>query len=171
MDLPGNIPLYTRLGRTEIPNAQDQDPPPEKSDLLTKVLGAKHPRARRRRKPSGQYNCHGLTFANRRTGIYDRDSVVRILNEDGYRRIDPSEVRPGDLAVYHDGGQIDHTGIVLDLIKGANELADTFLPLVISKWGSASEYVHLANDCPYDFATVAYFTDRLKSDDDTQRIR
>src|SRR5260370_1084878 len=43
------------------------------------------------------YNCHGLTFASRRTTIWRADEVRKILAHDGYQRIDPKEILPGDI--------------------------------------------------------------------------
>jgi hypothetical protein len=46
------------------------------------------------------YNCHGLTFASRRTRIYD---VQQVLAEDAYEHIPLNEVEPGDVIVYFYG--------------------------------------------------------------------
>src|SRR5689334_256822 len=47
-----------------------------------------------------RYNCHGLTFASRRTGIHDDGEINRILKEDGYKPIQAEHVLPGDCILY-----------------------------------------------------------------------
>jgi len=159
VDLPGSIPLYTRR-RREIPNAQDQDLPRLARQRVVDGYRKKYPLVRLRRPPCGQYNCHGLTFANRRTGIHDPDAVSTILADDGFREIRLSDVQCGDLVVYLDGGEISHTGVVLEVKEGVP--ADSMLRAVkiISKWGNAAEYVHMATDGPYSGHVVTYWTDR-----------
>ena len=41
--------------------------PPDKSAAVIETHTRQYPLARLRRRPSGQYNCHGLTLANRRS--------------------------------------------------------------------------------------------------------
>jgi len=107
-----------------------------------------------RSEPTARYNCHGLTFAGRRTAIHKSTAVQQALHEDGYVAIDPSEVLPGDIIMYYeDGGDIEHSGIVL------KQPREEFLriPLVVSKWGKHRELIHWANQSPYSFANVKYF--------------
>src|ERR1700761_7362541 len=40
-----------------------------------------------RNSPTDCYNCHGMTFASRRTGIYDTNEIIKILKEDNYVEI------------------------------------------------------------------------------------
>jgi hypothetical protein len=91
------------------------------------------------------YNCNGLTFASRRTQIWDPREIVRILREDGYEECSPAEVLPGDTVIYY-GAQNDpiHSGIVVGTT--APPLAT---PMVCSKWANLSEVIHPLNNCPY----------------------
>ena len=115
-----------------------------------------------RRPPTGQYNCHGLTFANRRTGIYHPASVAEILEDDGYRQIKASEVCLGDVVVYYDGRQIAHTGIVVR-IEREEGLIGGQATWIMSKWGQAGEYIHPVNLGPYSEHDLTYWTDRPRT--------
>jgi hypothetical protein len=109
---------------------------------------------KRRGAPTPRYNCHGLTFASRRTGVYEDVVVHQILREDGYQEIPPALVLPGDVIVYFgEGGDIEHSGVVLTSpMDSALQI-----PTVCSKWGKYRELIHPANRCPYTFATAKYF--------------
>jgi len=159
--LPGVIPLYTRLG-TEIENHQDRDHTPDQVERSQALHRKKSPFVVERRPPTCQYNCHGLTFANRRTGIYNPPDVDTILKDDGLRRIRLSEeVQVGDVAVYSDGTEVTHTGIVVEVIQGEPEGSTLRAVKLLSKWGGSGEYIHLANEGPYAReGTVKYWTDR-----------
>ena len=127
--------------RTGIENAQFSD-----LSILDRKFVAdiprKHQRAKPRTAPSPVYNCHGLTFASRRTRIFEGRDVQRILDDDEWAQVDNKEVLPGDIVVYvSDDGDMSHSGIVV-------ELTDFGVPWVCSKWGSAGEYIHLATDTP-----------------------
>jgi hypothetical protein len=103
--------------------------------------------------PTAKYNCHGMTFASRRTGIYETSEIQKILSDDQYSEIKPSDVLPGDVIIYYDHGDAEHSGIVLTSPQ------DSLLrvPRVLSKWGKASECIHWANHGPYNFGSVKYF--------------
>ena len=105
--------------------------------------------------PTGQYNCHGLVFANRRARVYELKDLQFIREDDGYREIDARDVVAGDLIVYYQGEEIVHTGIVLN----PQWVGQIFVPSVLSKWGDAGEYIHAYNQCPYG-TNVHYWTDR-----------
>ena len=47
------------------------------------------------------YNCHGLTFASRRTGIDETSEILNILGDDKFVKIDISECLPGDIVIYY----------------------------------------------------------------------
>ena len=51
-------------------------------------------------KPNPVYNCNGLTFASKRTGVYDTDEIVKILKEDNYIQISIRCLIPGDIILY-----------------------------------------------------------------------
>lgn len=107
----------------------------------------------RRCEATARYNCHGMTFASRRTGIYESSVVAQVLKEDGYSEISQNKVLPGDVIVYYsDDGDAEHSGVVVSLPDG------TFgIPQVMSKWGKYAEFIHWANQSPYSFAVVKYY--------------
>jgi hypothetical protein len=109
----------------------------------------------RRSDPTPIYNCHGLTFASRRTGIFESSTIGQILNEDGYVEIPQARVLEGDVIMYFDqeSGDFEHSGIVILRPKPEN----LNVPVVCSKWGKYAEVVHLANNCPYNFGAVKYY--------------
>lgn len=162
--LPGKPPPTERTIRldTSLGNAIDNAQILEISmyekninDMLTKKWDKS---GTLRNSPTPRYNCHGLTFASRRTGIFDSDVIGTILNEDGYEEIPPKNVLPGDVIIYYaDDGDTEHSGIVVS--TSADNLG---IPEVISKWGKFSEFIHRANNCPYTFATARYY--RVKTD-------
>ena len=107
-----------------------------------------------RSNPTPQYNCHGLTFASRRTGIYDADELGKILKEDGYIELKTDKVLPGDIIIYFsEDGDYEHSGIVITS-PDENSLN---VPMVVSKWGKFAEVIHPANNCPYSFFNVKYY--------------
>lgn len=112
-----------------------------------------HPRAIPRTPPSNSYNCHGMTFASRRTRIFLSSCVKRIMEHDGYQEVEKTKVLAGDIVLYSDAkGDINHSGIVVQ--TGGSLL----LPLVCSMWGSAGEFVHGANDHPQVYGpNIQYF--------------
>ncbi len=103
--------------------------------------------------PTPRYNCHGLTFANRRTCITEDDAVALILSDDDYIEVPREEVMQGDVIVYYnDKGAYYHSGIVLT--KPAPD--NMWVPRVCSKWGKGRELVHAGNHSPYGF-NVRYY--------------
>ncbi len=93
------------------------------------------------------YNCHGMTFASRRTAIDETEAVRTIINEDAYDELPVGEVLPGDIIVYFSPeGDVEHSGIVAQVVRGPGEV---LTPLVYSKWGKGSEVLHAWGDCPY----------------------
>ncbi len=114
-------------------------------------LKTEYPRAMHRDVgPSARYNCHGLTFAARRTGIASPAQVQRILNDDGYRELIVTEApHPGDVAIYREDGDIVHSGVVVDVRDN--------VPWVLGKWGDCHEVVHSVLYCPYKKASVKYY--------------
>lgn len=144
------IPLATRTGR-EIPNIQDPPIPPFKAEMLIGKFRKEYPEAILRSRPSGQYNCHGLTFASRRTqvGISDPGIVSFILKDDGYRQIAQEKVRAGDVFLCYSGGELTHSGLVVHVDAGDQARAIFAQIFVISKWAHAGEYYHLVNQGYY----------------------
>jgi hypothetical protein len=102
--------------------------------------------------PSRKYNCHGLTFASRRTWIWKPSEIARILADDEYQQIDLHEVLPGDIVVYVQNGDAEHSGIVISVLPALK---------ILSKWGPAHEVIHRVADCPYNAAQINYY--RIKT--------
>jgi hypothetical protein len=105
--------------------------------------------------PCRTYNCHGLTFAARRSEVH-WDQVVTILEHDDYVAVPRNKVRPGDVIIYF-GETLtglkaapEHSGVVIEV-----------LPLnavkVLSKWGYGDEWIHTEADCPYSKKYVEFF--------------
>lgn len=115
------------------------------SDLKKKYHRALH----RPVQASRKYNCHGLTFASRRTFV-ESVEVGKIISDDQYVQIKRQEALPGDVAVYFVNGDPEHSGIVVDLDNLAG-------PLLLSKWGSLHEVVHWIPECPYDVGDVRFY--------------
>jgi hypothetical protein len=117
----------------------------------------KFPHARKRSENTDMYNCHGMVFACRRTNIDDSNEVQKIIVEDDYIQVRNENVLPGDIIIYFSiDGDAEHSGIVI------SEPNNHFLiPLVLSKWGQLEEYIHYANQCPYNFANAKYYRLRI----------
>lgn len=101
--------------------------------------------------PSRQYNCHGMTFAARRTWIEDPTQIHMILKDDDYEKISEESALPGDIVIYSNKGDIEHSGIVVhrDELKVLH---------ILSKWGAAHEVIHRPPECPYsDCDTISYY--------------
>jgi hypothetical protein len=113
-----------------------------------------------RTQPSGIYNCHGLTFASKRTRVFSTDEIRKILQEDAYIKISIENVFPGDIILYVTNiGDITHSGIILSVERNVLGL----FPMVLSKWGNGSEVFHSYNNCPYfasDILTEFYRIDK-----------
>jgi len=101
-------------------------------------------------KPSRIYNCHGLTFASRRTFIWLSEEITKILDDDGYEKVDRQYVLAGDIVVYYaTTGDAEHSGVVVEV--------DQFGPKILSKWGQSHEVVHREGDCPYNVPDVRFY--------------
>jgi hypothetical protein len=153
------LPLYSELKldtrcHNQIENEIDRRPIRAGDEELSKDYKRDYPNGNHRPvSPSRKYNCHGLTFASRRTWISKATEVAKILRDDDYVALpDVKDVLPGDIVVYLQNGDVEHSGIV---IKSG------FVPTVLSKWGPAHEVLHLVNDCPYDSMQVSYY--RIRS--------
>ena len=103
---------------------------------------------------SPYYNCHGLTFASRRTCVIDVAEIPQILIDDGYEEIPMKETLPGDIVLYYSlNGDIEHSGIVIS----KPNLASYFIPLILSKWGAAFEAIHPFNKTSYDTSQSKFY--------------
>ena len=108
-----------------------------------------------RARTNPRFNCHGLTFAARRTAIHEDSEVLKILRSDGYVRVPLAEVLPGDVAVYYTSeSTIDHSAVVV-----TSPAPPTNVPLVCSKWGVIGpEVIHSATEClEYAVADIRYY--------------
>ena len=145
------IALQTR-NRNNIPNSQSHEISAfEKAQAP--YYERKFPHVKFRTPPNPIYNCHGLTFASKRTGISLTNALQTIIHDDGYTIVNRDEVLPGDIIIYYsEDGDIEHSGIVV-----SERDKQWKMPLVVSKWGKYSEVVHLAYDCPYTMANARYY--------------
>ena len=149
------IAVETRQN-SSIENDHDLSPPSLGEQMQAEALKRKYPGALHRPTAVGAtYNCHGLTFASRRTQIWKSAEVRKILAEDGYVRIArQQDVLPGDIVIYVDEtGDIEHSGIVLYRDNSG------LLPIVkvLSKWGSAHEVIHGHLECPYSLRSIEFY--------------
>lgn len=154
---PASILLATKEGNY-IPNVRRRTQPPAIMREAVRIHSAEHP-SMRVRSLSSEYNCVGLVFASRRTWV-DPELVPMILKEDGYRRIQPSEVESGDVLVYRNAtGELVHLAIVLDHYPDVVEAS--WKSRVVSQWGGDGEYLHDANDVsPFLGNPVEFWTER-----------
>ena len=142
------LDLQTRC-ENQVENEIDRRPTRPGDDLLSEDYKRDYPDADHRpTAPTRKYNCHGLTFASRRTWIWKASEIAKVLADDEYKPIDVHNVLPGDIVVYDQNGDAEHSGVVIK--RG-------FPPIVLSKWGPAHEVVHRANYCPYDSMRILYY--------------
>jgi len=151
------IPLSTRLG-TPIPNQQGAEIDPRRRPFFRQVLQARAS-LEVRSPETGQYNCHGLVFASRRTRILDPPLIELILHEDGYRRIDENHAVVGDIVIYRYQGEITHAAVVTE-VRDFGHGRPSFVFKVLSKWGDHAEYFHHPADVPTHFGTWEVWTER-----------
>lgn len=143
------LALQTRK-RRDIDNTLNHDDVAIGMQQLVQDLKKKHLSATHRDVgPCNTYNCHGLTFASRRTNIEDAAEIRKILEDDGYIEINLENISPGDIALYFISGDVEHSGIVVEIMDLG--------PKILSKWGPAQEAIHNLGDCPYDASNVRFF--------------
>lgn len=146
-----SIVVQTRKGN-DISNSQ--------SFLISNFERSQFPHLKRRysnvifrSRPTAVYNCHGLTFASKRTGIHETEEVYKILKDDNYKEVSLNEVLPGDIILYFSSdGDIEHSGVIISEPEPM-----LLIPKVYSKWGKYCEAIHYANMCPYNFSNVRYY--------------
>jgi hypothetical protein len=148
--------LQTRM-ENDIENRQEAEYSIHRRDMEELKMRSEFPllvaAATLRRRPSNLYNCHGMTFAGRRTGIREQAVIKLILSDDGYSHIQPKEVLPGDIVLYFEKDEITHSGIVV-----SEAVLDTVETIkVLSKWGGAGEYIHRLRDVPPVYGTRVRF--------------
>jgi hypothetical protein len=138
--------------RTGIKNYQDREISAFELNWA-RALPAKYPRAIPRTSSTALYNCHGLTFASRRTKIVATSQIQTILNDDSYRQIPMKDVKPGDVVIYFSENDDDanHSGIVVEYRP------DYAAPIICSKWGNGGEFIHGLSDCPSMYGPTKKF--------------
>lgn len=118
-----------------------------------------------RRHAGGLYNCAGLVWASRRTGISQTEDWRKILTDDGYRRT--TGPRIDDLVLYRDTDDDTylHVARIVSLQPGLTPESSK-LPVVLSKWGhDLGVCFHLARDHgmpPTYNVEMEYWTERPK---------
>lgn len=143
------LDLHTRC-ESQVENEIDRGPIRAGDRILSEDYRRDYPDGKHRPTlPSRKYNCHGLTFASRRTWIWKPSEVAKILKDDEYEPLEPTDVLPGDVVIYTQNGDVEHSGIVVSSGGGSP-------PIVLSKWGMAHEVLHRVRDCPYDAMQVSY---------------
>lgn len=148
--LRGVLTLQSRVGR-EVENFfDDRQPSPGINTASTDARKTYRTARHRPTSPSARYNCHGLTFAGRRTSIESPREVEQILFDDNYVEVPRPDVVAGDVAIYYENGSIEHSGIVM-------ETGDLGVIWILSKWGELHEAVHKPHDCMYDASDVRFF--------------
>ncbi|SRR6266404_2607399 len=148
-----SITIHTRQGK-EVANFQSKTLSPFQQNQMapTRIKYQKSMIAIRCHS-SGFYNCHGMTFAGRRTEIYDSGEVKRIIVEDDYDEIRLDQILPGDVMLYFaDDGDVEHSAIIVE-----KPSVPFNIPMVCSKWGCHWEVIHWANDCPYNMSQARYY--------------
>jgi len=159
---PTEIILQTRAGHC-VKNSQSCDPD---ARILARYDMIRRPHsAWVNRKPAcGVYNCFGLVWASRRTAIYEEQSILQILEEDGYRKLRMYEqTMQGDIVLYFRfSGEIRdtyHAAMILE----TEQRRPNKVPLVLSKWNDAcGEDIHEITDVPSSLKKCAteIWTDR-----------
>jgi hypothetical protein len=144
------IALVTRKGNP-IPNSQYHEIARLAMSEMP-VLKKEFDRVEFRTGPNPIYNCHGLTFASRRTGINNLPWKM-ILDDDGYVEVLEKEALPGDVVIYFgESGSAEHSGIVIKKME-----SNLSSPTIVSKWGSAGEAIHYAHDVPPAFGSNRHY--------------
>jgi len=126
----------------------------ESEKHTAKTIHTKYSGIRCRSGPSPMYNCHGLTFASRRTRVWHSAEVWKILREDDYVEMELENVKPGDIVMYNQNGDLQHSGVVQDVPRVGSRI----VPMILSKWGSGQEFIHSVYNCPYvTAANIKYY--------------
>jgi len=146
-----SIVLQTRKG-TNISNYQSKEISQFNRNLFEKIEHD-YPEAFKRTKPTGLYNCHGMTFASRRCFIENSEEILVILKDDDYIEVEYKKVLPGDIVLYFSkDGDVEHSGIVIEKPE-----PPLYIPKIVSKWATHAEFIHYANNCPYEKSNIKYF--------------
>jgi hypothetical protein len=157
---PSDFLLLETRGKWKIPNQLRSERNPAALRASVEMLRSLFPDAIFR-SITATYNCVGMVVASRRTWI-DPEHLIRVLNEDGYRKLTrPEETDVGDVVIYQDDSGVPcHVAVVVRkniLLEGGPKELLT----VLSKWGADGEYIHAASSVPALLGKpAAYWTDR-----------
>jgi hypothetical protein len=142
-------------GTRVIQYAGPKPPPltePQKKAILDGVR-ANHPSipAAGNSDPTGDYDCHGLTFKSSQLWIDDTE-VDKILTDQKWKLVlgPVDKAKVGDIVIYRNPDantashptDITHSGIVTKVD------ANGAVTEVLSKWGAAGDYKHAPSDVP-----------------------
>jgi hypothetical protein len=152
LGMKSQLRLDSRQGN-QIENETNREPPRYGDTEQIAQYKKNFPSGNHRHRPTNatrRYNCHGLTFASRRTWIWRAESIQQILKEDDYTVVDLIDVMPGDVIVYYNSGDTEHSGVVVNV----NNLS---VPIILSKWGPCHEVIHPMAECPYDAEKIVFY--------------
>lgn len=99
--------------------------------------------------PSPLYNCHGLTFASKRTGIYSDTEIWKILKCEYQAVASVNDLLVGDIILYLERDNetsIIHSGIVVTANHSIGTISEV---RIYSKVLKAREITHSIYNCPY----------------------
>lgn len=150
-----SIVLETSKG-TKIDNYQIFEISQFEKNQFARYSKNNYPLAVFRNSPSPVYNCHGMSFASRRTNIDRSNDIRKILEDDQYHKIEKKYTIPGDLVLYIslEDGDIVHSATIVSAEHAVNNISRL---VVVSKWGKFREVMHDLNNCPYkDFEKEFY---------------
>ncbi len=156
---PGRSLLLQTYDETNIPNSIEPDPAQNYVRLAEQSWRMQILSATRLGIPTGRYNCHGLTFASRRTCLGkegDPKAVDNLLQRDLYKLVYQPQI--GDIVVYRDkqSKEIEHTGFVVTIEK-IDFAAEKEIIRVWSMWGSIGEFLHKLQNTPYDDCIIEFW--------------
>jgi hypothetical protein len=103
------------------------------------------------------YNCHGLTFASKRTGVF-ADEAIRLILDDEYVEINRANVIVGDVVLYYypdRPGEYAHSAIVVE--KSDIIGSGLFGIRVLSKTRFHREIVHYAGQHSYPGTEIKFY--------------
>lgn len=97
------------------------------------------------------YDCVGMIFSNRRA-LITIDSIHKILENDGYNKIEEEYLVAGDIVLYANQDGPSHVGmIIFAKTKGVKDIR------VLSKWGYAGEVEHHLHVVPKSIGSATEF--------------
>jgi hypothetical protein len=99
------------------------------------------------------YNCHGLTFACKRTAILPDEEIWKIINSEYKWVKDQKDVIVGDIILYflgEDESSILHSGIVVDVTQFGDIK-------IYSKVKKGREIVHSFKITPYFKGLIKFY--------------